>query len=67
MRIITSLAVLAAASCGAMPAQAAQTITYSYDAKGRLVKVVRSGGANPARTTDYVHDKADNRTSKTTS
>lgn len=62
-QIVAAGLLLAAATA----AQAAQTITYSYDAKGRLVKVVRSGGSNPARTTDYAHDRADNRTSKTTS
>jgi hypothetical protein len=42
-------------------ARAAETITYTYDAKGRLVKVVRTGTVNNNVTTDYVHDKADNR------
>lgn len=41
--------------------QAAETITYSYDAKGRLVKVVRTGTINNNVTTNYTHDKADNR------
>lgn len=40
-------------------AHAAETITYTYDAKGRLVKVVRSGPTN--NQTEYGHDKADNR------
>lgn len=46
-----------------LPSQlsAAETITYTYDAKGRLVKVVRSGTVNNGVTTDYEHDKADNR------
>ena len=44
------------------PAYAAETITYSYDAKGRLVKVVRTGTVNNNVTVDYEHDKADNRT-----
>ena len=43
-------------------AQAAETITYSYDAKGRLVRVVKSGAVNNGVTVDYTHDKADNRT-----
>ena len=43
-------------------ANAAETITYSYDAKGRLVKVVRTGTVNNNVTVDYEHDKADNRT-----
>ena len=40
---------------------AAETVTYKYDAKGRLVKVVRTGTVNNNVTTDYVHDKANNR------
>lgn len=43
-------------------ASAAETVTYSYDAKGRLVKVVRTGSVNNGVTSDYTHDKADNRT-----
>lgn len=41
---------------------AAEIITYTYDAKGRLVKVVRTGTVNNNVTVDYEHDKADNRT-----
>ncbi len=44
------------------PALCAETITYSYDAKGRLVKVVRTGTVNNNVTAEYTHDKADNRT-----
>lgn len=44
------------------PAMAAETITYTYDAKGRLVKVVRTGSVNSGVTTEITHDKADNRT-----
>jgi YD repeat-containing protein len=47
-------------------ADAAETITYTYDARGRLVKVVRTGTVNNNVTTDYVIDKAENRTNKTT-
>lgn len=43
-------------------ALATETITYSYDAKGRLIKVVRTGSVNNNVTVDYEHDKADNRT-----
>lgn len=43
-------------------AQAAETVTYAYDAKGRLVKVVRSGSVNNGVTVQYSHDRADNRT-----
>lgn len=47
-------------------ASAAETITYSYDARGRLVQVVRTGTVNNGVTTSYTIDKADNRTNKTT-
>jgi hypothetical protein len=46
----------------ASSAMAAETITYTYDAKGRLVKVVRTGTVNNNVTVEYTHDKADNRT-----
>lgn len=42
-------------------ASAAETSSYTYDAKGRLVKIVRSGTVNNGVSTDYTHDKADNR------
>lgn len=45
----------------AFPAFAAETITYTYDAKGRVIKVVRTGTVNNNVTYDYVVDKADNR------
>jgi hypothetical protein len=43
------------------PATAGETITYTYDAKGRVVKVVRTGTVNNNVTTQYTHDKANNR------
>jgi len=52
---------IAAALCAAA-AMAAETITYSYDARGRLVKVVRTGSVNNNVTATYSYDKADNRT-----
>lgn len=42
-------------------ARAAETIIYSYDAKGRVTKVVRAGTVNNGVTTQYAHDKANNR------
>lgn len=54
-----------AAVVAASAAMAAETIAYSYDAKGRLVKVERSGTVNNNVTTNYSHDKADNRTNVT--
>jgi YD repeat-containing protein len=56
-----------AAILGATSAHSAETITYTYDAKGRLVKVVHTGTVNNNVQTEYNHDKADNRTNvKTT-
>ena len=43
----------------------AETITYRYDARGRLVKVERTGTVNNNVNTSYTYDKADNRTNKT--
>lgn len=57
-RSLLALCILAAPSS----AIATETITYTYDAKGRLVKVVRTGTVNNNVTVEYEHDKADNRT-----
>jgi len=40
---------------------AAETITYSYDARGRIKTVVRTGTVNNGVSTSYTHDRADNR------
>ena len=51
----------------AAAAIASETITYSYDNRGRLVKVVHNGSVNNNVQTNYSYDKADNRTNvKTT-
>jgi YD repeat-containing protein len=54
------ITVVAAGSAGA--ASAAETIDYTYDAQGRLIKVERSGTVNNDVDTDYEYDDADNRT-----
>lgn len=41
---------------------AAETLSYSYDAKGRLIKAAHTGSINNGVTVDYTHDTADNRT-----
>lgn len=46
----------------AAAAMAAETITYTYDARGRLVKVERTGNVNNNVKAEYNYDKADNRT-----
>src|SRR3546814_3855875 len=43
------------------PVVAAETITYTYDAKGRLVKVKRTGTVNNNVIVDYVGTFADGR------
>lgn len=43
-------------------ASATETITYRYDAKGRLIKVERAGTVNNGVQTEIARDKADNRT-----
>lgn len=55
-----------AALAFAMAAKAAETLTYTYDAKGRLIKVVRTGTVNNNVQTSYGHDKANNRKIVTT-
>jgi len=47
-------------------AYAAETITYTYDARGRLIQVTHSGTVNNGVATSYSHDHANNRTNKTT-
>jgi hypothetical protein len=44
-----------------LPASAAETITYKYDAKGRLIEVKRTGTVNNNVQSNYTHDKANNR------
>lgn len=63
MRVLALAGVVLALSSAA---QAAETITYRYDARGRLVKVERSGSVNNNVVTNYEHDKANNRTVKST-
>jgi YD repeat-containing protein len=57
-KVLLALAVASAAAS----AMASETINYSYDARGRLVKVERSGSVNNNVTANYTYDKADNRT-----
>jgi len=53
-------------ACGLGGAGAAavanETITYTYDSRGRLVKVERTGDVNNNVKAEYKYDKADNRT-----
>jgi hypothetical protein len=52
-----------------MPATASlanETVTYKYDARGRLIEVKRTGTVNNNVQTNYTHDKANNRKTVTT-
>jgi len=46
-------------------AHAQETTTYGYDAKGRVVTTVRSGGPSSGTSATYTYDKADNRSNVT--
>jgi hypothetical protein len=56
---IAAIAPAAAGPAGAA-AWAGETIAYTHDARGRLVKVERSGAVNNGVRAEY--DKGDNRT-----
>jgi YD repeat-containing protein len=62
LQIVVGLSVAVAATA----AHATETITYTYDARGRLVQVAHSGSVNNGVTSSYTHDKANNRTNATT-
>jgi len=57
-KLVATLAALTIAAA----AVASETITYTYDARGRLTKVQRSGTVNNNVSANYTYDKADNRT-----
>ena len=61
-RLIIAFGLAMAAS----PCFATETITYTYDALGRLVTVVHNGTVNNNQQTVYNMDLADNRTNVTT-
>lgn len=56
MMSLTLLATVAPVS-----ADSAETQTFTYDAKGRLTKVVRTGTVNNNVQSQYTHDKVNNR------
>jgi len=59
--ILAAILGIAMLSC-AVAASATETITYTYDARGRLIKVVSTGSVNNNNQVCYKVDKADNRT-----
>ena len=60
-----SMLVIAISGLAAASAWASETITYTYDSRGRLVKVVRTGTVNNNVKAEYKYDKAENRTNVT--
>jgi len=62
-RAWTATAALAAAFALPAPAAASETVTYVYDARGRLVEVNRAKPTGTVKT-KYTYDRADNRTKK---
>jgi YD repeat-containing protein len=60
------VALALAAAAMAAAALASETLSYGYDARGRLVKVQHNGSVNANVVTNYGYDKADNRTLKNT-
>lgn len=63
MRLLSVLVLVALG----LPATAfaGETVTYSYDAKGRLTNVAHSGGRTDGQASAYTLDAADNRTNVT--
>ena len=66
LKAVIAAAVMAASLIGATAALANETITYTYDARGRLAQINHSGSVNNGVQTSYAQDKADNRTNVTT-
>jgi uncharacterized protein involved in exopolysaccharide biosynthesis len=56
------LALFIIALTAGVAAAASETISYTYNSRGRLVQVKHSGTVNNNVTADYHYDKADNRT-----
>ncbi len=59
------LLIIAAIVTTPIVAQAAETITYTYDAQGRVIQVRSTGSTNGPSTTTYQYDKAHNRVHET--
>ena len=62
MRLLCGAGLALAASA---PALAQETTNFTYDVKGRVVTVQRTGGPSNGSTTQYTYDPADNRTNVT--
>ena len=66
MPVLLRFTAAATLALSATSAMATETITYTYDARGRLVQVQHSGTVNNGLNKTYTHDKANNRTNLTT-
>jgi hypothetical protein len=64
--VLSGFVVLTASFLPISAVTAAETTVYRYDAKGRLVKVIKSGSVNNGVVTEYRHDRADNRRKRKT-
>lgn len=62
MRRCEMILIAGAGLAAAAAALASETVTYSYDARGRLVRTDHAGSVNNGAVVKYVYDKADNRT-----
>lgn len=60
-RRIMEIVVIGALIAAAGIASASETITYTYDAKGRLILVQHSGTVNNNVVANYTFDTTDNR------
>lgn len=64
-RLTTALTVcvgsIVLAAMASSLAGASETVNYTYDVKGRLIKVAHSGTVNNNVISNYSFDKADNR------
>ena len=61
MRGRITAVILGALLMQSAPGLTTETVTYTYDARGRLIKVTHTGTVNNNVQTDYTHDKASNR------
>lgn len=64
-RLILALCFTTCSIIAVLPATASETVDYSYDARGRLIQVNRSGTVNNGLVACYTYDSADNRTNVT--